>query len=488
MKKTFRFIIAAAAIAALASCSKEIADVNGSDNTPTDGARVIEVSFANSTKTYLGNDGLTPYFEDGDEIMVSNNEESETCTIVISGEKALFSTNLEGELKAIYPASAATIVDGILKGDKPGVWRIGLFKDANICMATINEGSKTATFENMTALLKVILPTATKSFAIDYDLHTDTEKKSISIKVEKETDALYTYYAALTPGVLDKLCFSTDSEQKYFPLGLLGNDGFLAGTMYTIDENNWLPSGAIPGKFSVASGKQVYFSKGNLQAKYNGSTYTWGFATNQHDYVGNAAGNTSIDRQTNGAIVDLFGWVGASSSVTGDAQYGISTSTGSVPYGNTKLEELKSDWGTTINNEGTWRTLSLYEWLYLLGERTVNGGSGAGKCYQYAVINSDETGVYGVILYPDSYTAQTSATSYSCSEWLAMEANGCVFLPAAGARSDSIVSGAGGTFVYWSSTSFTTNQAYYINFDGEDNYESSQRYFGYAVRLITDVN
>ena len=56
--------------------------------------------------------------------------------------------------------------------------------------------------------------------------------------------------------------------------------------------------GMLTGRFTVnAQGKQVAFSQGNLQAVFAsaGSSCTWRFATNQWDYVGNAAGNTSID-------------------------------------------------------------------------------------------------------------------------------------------------------------------------------------------------
>ena len=54
--------------------------------------------------------------------------------------------------------------------------------------------------------------------------------------------------------------------------------------------------------------------------------------------------------------VDLFGWVGASSTMTGVAQYGITTSesTSSTDgYGNAEDEAMKTDWGTlAISNGG----------------------------------------------------------------------------------------------------------------------------------------
>ena len=91
-------------------------------------------------------------------------------------------------------------------------------------------------------------------------------------------------------------------------------------------------TGTINGKFTInASGNQVYFSQGNLQATTTdlGVNWTWAFATNQWDYIGYATANNSINGDgtvsTNGTV-DLFGWVGASSIWTGAAQYGISNS------------------------------------------------------------------------------------------------------------------------------------------------------------------
>lgn len=47
---------------------------------------------------------------------------------------------------------------------------------------------------------------------------------------------------------------------------------------------NVVPVGALAGRFSVSDTKKVWFSKGNLQATYNGTAWTWAFATNQWPY------------------------------------------------------------------------------------------------------------------------------------------------------------------------------------------------------------
>ena len=276
------------------------------------------------------------------------------------------------------------------------------------------------------------------------------------------------------------------------------------------------PEGAINGLFSVSNNggittKQVYFSQGNLQATYDGSAWSWAFATNQWDYIGDAAANTSING--NGTVsangtVDLFGWVGASSNWTGAAIYGISNSTATDNingYGNVIGEALKSDWGNTIGSG--WRTLNQDEWYFLIEYRpsgaTVNGTSDA--LYTQATINTDGTGVNGMILFPDGVTiANNEATTWgdinsasdwgtrcTSAQWTALAAKGCVFLPAAGYRDGASVSEAGSNGYYWSSSA---NEGYerssnLVSFESNDlnPLDSYYRNYGYSVRLVKDA-
>ncbi len=273
-----------------------------------------------------------------------------------------------------------------------------------------------------------------------------------------------------------------------------------------------IPVGAIKGKFTVASGKQVYFSRGNLQATYNGTDWTWAFAANQWDYIGNAAGNTSING--NGTVsasnvtVDLFGWVGASSTWTGAAQYGISNSTATNNtngYGNVADEALKSDWGNTIGTG--WRTLTSAEWTYVFNTRTTGGtvfGTSSAR-YAHATINTDGTSVNGMILFPDGVDIASTevttagsvnatsayATKCTSAQWSALAAKGCVFLPAAGYRAQASVSDAGSNGRYWSSSPDTSNvnRAYLVGFYSGGLYPAHyySRYYGFSVRLVRQV-
>lgn len=264
---------------------------------------------------------------------------------------------------------------------------------------------------------------------------------------------------------------------------------------------------ADPDKYiSVASDKKVKFATGNLQATYDGSEWTWGFATNQWDYIGNAAGNTSING--NGTVsasnvtVDLFGWVGASNTTwTGAAMYGISNLTTESHYGTSDTEALKSDWGT---NMGTgWRTLSADEWKYLLNTRSaMKIGTKDNARYVRATVH----GIKGLIIFPnqivwiettmgDAPTTCNNATdNYTYAptdaQWTVLEAAGCVFLPGAGNRYSNGVFNVQTWSRYWSSsaTAGSSDYAQVMVFNPSTTaVANAYRYEGSSVRLVRDV-
>ena len=278
-----------------------------------------------------------------------------------------------------------------------------------------------------------------------------------------------------------------------------------------------MPKDALPGLFTInGSGGKVRFSPGNLQATTadKGVSWTWNFAENQWDCVGNVAANNVING--NGTVsangkVDLFGWVGASSTVltAGAAQYGISNSTESDDYGTDAGETLKSDWGNTMKSG--WRTPTKDEWVYLLSTRGGgNVNSTANARYTFATINTNTTGVNGLILFPDGVTiAAAEASSWgaingysnwgtkcTAAQWTALATKGCVFLPAAGYgnREPESVQAVGIYGYYLSSSSEDASNAYFVSFEGEYPGEDvvpanwGSRYFGRSVRLVSDVN
>ena len=271
-----------------------------------------------------------------------------------------------------------------------------------------------------------------------------------------------------------------------------GNGGNQQGNVTT--EN-----GAIKAAFSVSDSKQVYFSQGNLQ--YQASTGTWRFAEHQYDIIG--SDNSNISSSYSGWI-DLFGWGTSGWNSGANAYQPYSTSTdyedyypgGSYSYSLTG-SYANADWGVynKISNGGNaagmWRTLTNSEWNYVISNRT-----DARYLRGTATVN----GVNGLILLPDNWTLPTGVTftygeggwsqnTYSASDWSKMEANGAVFLPAAGYRDGAGVGGVGSDGDYWSSSASDDGVALYLSFFSGDvgtNYGSS-RCYGQSVRLVRGV-
>lgn len=290
-------------------------------------------------------------------------------------------------------------------------------------------------------------------------------------------------------------------------------------TVPAIDDNQYLTNNgdgynitmvAIPyidANFTVASGRTVKFSKGNLQAVFasaSTSTCTWRFADHQYDFVGNASANPAVgDNQvTTAGTVDLFGWVGANSSL---AAYGINNNDNHAAYGNTKGEALKDDWGNlTIENAGgySWRTLTKDEWNYVINTRTTTSN--------HRFVRANVCGKNGAILLPDNWdddtytlnnynntdfnTAPYSGNTIDANGWATLESAGCVFLPNSGMRfnlswgvevdDDGSDYGAG---YYWSSTSSESEatDAYMFAityFDTKVQHDYRDR--GQSVRLV----
>lgn len=133
-------------------------DIPGGNTEQEAGTRIITLSFnTKATRTELGED-YTPKFSDGDTIAVAKvTEQSDTqhCKVSVNPTTGIATTTTkftEGELMAVYPAKYALVDDGKLTYMVP-FNQTGLFKDANICTAIIQDGKNpTAEFENRTAV------------------------------------------------------------------------------------------------------------------------------------------------------------------------------------------------------------------------------------------------------------------------------------------------------------------------------------------------
>lgn len=272
-----------------------------------------------------------------------------------------------------------------------------------------------------------------------------------------------------------------------------------------------LPEGAINAKFTInANGDQVYFSQGNLQ--YQASTGTWRFAEHQGDYIGNA--NSNISSSYSGWI-DLFGWGTSgwnngnlyyqpydhSYSVDGNIGYGYGPTDGSNYYYDLSSNYANADWGVynAISNggdqPGLWRTLAAAEWSCIFATRGTLSGIRFAKANVYGYGN-------GFILLPDNWDpsvyelydtndANAEYTSNVIGEygWSQMEANGAVFLPAAGFRNGMSVINPGSDYRYWSrSSNGNGHEPYARCMSPSGGVVANNRFVGCSVRLVHDAN
>ncbi len=275
--------------------------------------------------------------------------------------------------------------------------------------------------------------------------------------------------------------------------------------IYKCPDDDHGSSDVLAGAFSVAEGKQIAFSRGNLQ--YTQSTATWAFAEHQYDMIGTANvsdGTESYDAtygySKDGTAladkIDLFGWSGS----TGSAKWGISTSTSYSDYSGDFV-----DWGKNIGDGTTYRTLTYDEWEYI-----INGRTNSSDLKGVARIKLSETEyANGLILLPDSWTCPEGVNfksgfadsygvdyyatyqTFSLAQWQKLEAAGAVFLPASGYRYGSGVSDVQYIGYYWSATASSSDLAFGLgfvsNYAGTSNYDGLNRGLGQAVRLVQDL-
>lgn len=222
-------------------------------------------------------------------------------------------------------------------------------------------------------------------------------------------------------------------------------------TTYHFDEN-----GTSSAFFSVSDSIQIHFSQGNLQKEV--ASNTWYFAEQQLDYIG--SGNI------NGLRNDLFIW-------------------DTIDWGNNTI----SNGGNQI---GMWRSLTISEWKYLLGNSHTRKG-------KYSIATAANT--HGLIILPDNWGVPSGLTfiskatgwetnNYNQSEWEKMQLSGAIFLPAAGYTHEENVASAGSAGFYWPAPSINENGSSVIFFDENGVWicENELNYCeeGYSVRLVKD--
>ncbi len=273
--------------------------------------------------------------------------------------------------------------------------------------------------------------------------------------------------------------------------------------------------------YKISDTKSVYFSQGNLQFNVAQGSHitadgtalgTWRFAENQYDYIGEANSNIS---ETYDGWVDLFGWGTSGWSSGATAYMPWSTSDEYSDYypggnysNNLTGDYAKADWGVynAISNGGNepnqWRTLSTDEWQYLFKNNKwtlgyIKDGSRSYLCFMFipATFIAPEGTTVTVLSTSTSSTSMRNLTvpstnTYTTEQFAALERLGVVALPCAGRRFGASVYDVGSDGYYWSSSAYSSNDAYSFYFlsAGVGSSYNGRRYYGYSVRLVQDVS
>ena len=474
------------------------------------------------------NNQIVPTWVAGEKVaLIHNGVNDEMSVASVSGGVATITGTITGTpttgdaVTIIYPSTAADGTTGNVKANLLAA------QDGTLATIAANydvrKGTGTLKVSGTASLNGNV--SLTNQFAIfkfttkNYDASATVSVKPLTITIGSQdyvitpTTATNVLYAAL-PAISSKgVNFTATSDDSKTYVCAKGNITFSAGKYYQTTLK--MIPGALPGIFTVANGKRAWFSQGNLQAVCTSAddnintqeTFTWQFATNQWDYIGDASANKTING--NGSVsaagtVDLFGW-----STTAN-YYGIHNSENISNYSGDFV-----DWGTlAITNGGNtansgWRTPTGAEWVYLFNTRTTGGivGETAQARYTHATINTDGTGVNGMILFPDGVDFAASefttlgtvngnsgwGTQCTTAQWTALAAKGCMFLPAAGKRMNgTVVSLTATRGAYWLPE---LDQTASSNNAGELVFQSSYlvpqsgggRSNGFSVRLVRDA-
>ena len=237
------------------------------------------------------------------------------------------------------------------------------------------------------------------------------------------------------------------------------------------------PSGADTGLFTVdKDGKQVFFSQNNLY--YQQSNKSWHVTSGWGPWVTTEAnGDVGENYKNINDFQMLFGWgdITPLRTDTDDEKYNWPTD-GSDP------------WGSKIDNKGTWRTLSIDEWNFLLSGGPIRDG----KYKEGVRITTDKDGtVTGLVIAPDDFPEEIKSYYTETEWWNNVREYGLVFLPLGGRRYGKEVANVGSAGYYWSSTikeNYTSN-AWVMSFSEATvwYWYDEPKHTGASVRLVSDV-
>lgn len=493
MKKTFRLLATLATVSmALVSCNKEIPADSVCNTSAGGGARVISVSFGNSTKSSL--DGLQPKFTNGDKILVSNGTSTEECTVSVNGGKTEITTKLSGNLTAVYPSVAAKLNANAIEGVLVPAEQDGTFANANIAKATMTEGAEKMTFTNQTALFKVTPPAGVTSFTVTslkadvsgartgtaVDINTegaDAAAKLVITVTGKDGDG--NAYVSLLAGV--KLC---DLSFEYAPdethgaiKGIPGKDIAAADNkLYTITDSNWYGYVKIGGlKWATQNLAISVSGKGNWKSAkvpgtesnvINGDYFQWAA------YPGYCGSSSDSDK---GLLI--YNSFNSSFSFKGTNNFSIEKISPYYAgawkaYTDTYAIEaaLKSnDDAASIIQGATWRMPTKDEFDAM--KTSTFWAKDATDCgyYVFTPKSSVDNGKINTEEIPDGYN----------------KSNALLFFPAAGYGYEGGLKNSGSHSYYWTSTKqSTTGKSYAVN--DHANASHFDRCDGMSIRPVSN--
>lgn len=286
------------------------------------------------------------------------------------------------------------------------------------------------------------------------------------------------YYVAIMPvdrgiyfsgnGVISETSSKKFEKDKYYTSGTSSSP---TGDPILVPEADYLP-----GLFSVGDGKQVRFSKGNLQYLGKGTDEThnaavWRFADHQWDIMGASYDNGTLGGTKRCGNVNFNGYYTAYNSTKNTDRPWLD---GCNASGVINQSTNKEAWDLFVNSEtgfsstfSGWRQLEYFgylnsEWRYLINRKYKMEGSTIIPRYGMGYVHN----VLGIILLPDDmnnveellgegvwkfgryvqYNASGNNLSdvfdvgnYNENQWQTLESAGAVFLPCAGWRQGALV-------------------------------------------------
>ena len=482
-----------------------------------DGGATTRALTSDGTKTFAAGEQIAViYTTNGGATAKAESEALQNNgDITDDGKSATFTVTLNDPDKSadvtyIYPAAMAnsdgSINNAALNSQDGTLATLSSNLDLATYTGDWDDGAlPTGTLTNQLAILAMTLKNDAGGSNITSSITGMTIKEGSNTYAISGISSASTIYVAINPTSSANLEITATDGTKTYAKALSGKT-YAANNGYNV---TWRMAEVISGKFSVSSTKQVYFSKGNLQASKNGTTWDWHFGPNQYARVGSGTANTDITG--NGTVsssgnIDLFGWS------TETTYLGISKSTNNNDYRKGSITDGSDfvDWGShadVIAGIGTgWRTLNKNEWRYLTSTRS-------GNRFALALINSTRG---GIILLPDDWNTSYyslnnindasksfDTNSITAANWTdKLEAHGAVFLPVTGQRnSGTTVNGADAQLHYWSSTGGLndggTPIGYHLRWMPNNTTPEANRGLapdagagrcnGFSVRLVRDV-